>query len=120
MRVIIAGSRTINDYDLLKKVIKDSEIEITAVISGGARGVDLMGEQWAEENNIPVEAFPANWDKYGRSAGPRRNALMAERADALIAIWDGVSAGTLHMLKYARNLGNMRVYVHRTDIHLGE
>ena len=102
MKVIIAGSRDCNDYDLLCSVIEKSGIEITEVVSGGARGVDTMGEKWAEENNIPVIRFPAEWDKHGKSAGFIRNSEMAKFADALIAIQINNSRGTAHMVEQMR------------------
>jgi len=102
MKTIIAGSRVINDYLIVREAIKESGFKITEVVSGGARGVDSLGERWAKENNTPVKRFPANWDKHGRGAGPIRNDEMANYAEALIAIWDGKSKGTEDMIKRAR------------------
>ena len=101
MRTIIAGSRSITNYDVVNKATIDSKFDITEVISGTARGVDQIGELWAKNNNIPVEKHPADWDKYGKSAGYIRNEEMAKCSDALIAIWDGESKGTKHMLDLA-------------------
>jgi len=108
MRLIIAGSRTITDglwvsseLDRLTHGGRDIE----AVLSGGARGVDRLGEAWAVGHDIPVEVFLADWDRYGRSAGYRRNELMAAHADALAAFWDGTSRGTKHMIEIARKQG---------------
>ena len=102
MKVIIAGSRTIQDYTLVLNAIKASGYEIDELVSGGARGVDSMGETWAYAHNVPIKQFPAEWDKYGKSAGFRRNEVMAKYADALILVWDGQSHGSAHMLKTAR------------------
>lgn len=44
MKVIIAGSRTLHSYDLVVRAVKDSGLQITEVVSGGARGVDRLGE----------------------------------------------------------------------------
>ena len=98
MKVIIAGGRMGVSYDEVVAAIKASGFEITEVVSGCAAGVDTHGEQWAAENHIPVVKFPADWQKYDRSAGPIRNSEMAEYADALIAIWDGGSRGTANMI----------------------
>ncbi len=100
MRCIIAGSRTISDLTLINKaVLKSGWLkDIALVISGGARGVDKTGEQWAATNNIPIRVVPAHWEKYGKSAGYRRNLEMADDADILIAVWDGQSEGTKHMI----------------------
>jgi hypothetical protein len=72
------------------------------IISGTCRGADLLGEQYARENNLPVYRFPANWKKYGKTAGYLRNRKMAEKADALVAFWDGKSRGTANMITLAR------------------
>ena len=71
-------------------------------MSGTARGVDRFGEQWAIENNVAIKPFPADWDTYGKRAGYLRNTQMAEYADALIAVWDGESRGTKHMIDEAK------------------
>ncbi len=99
MKTIIAGSRLITSYDLVKIVIQDSEFTITKVISGCACGVDKLGEQWAKENGNEIDQYPALWDQYGKSAGYHRNEVMASNAEALILIWDGKSKGSAHMLK---------------------
>lgn len=114
MRVIIAGSRTIIDLAIVERAIENSDFNVTEVVSGGARGVDALGEAWARKNGIPVKLFPADWKKHGRSAGMIRNAEMAEYAYGLIAIWDGKSRGTLHMISCANKRGN-DVHIHRTD-----
>lgn len=105
MRVIIAGSRGITDYNLVKFAIKRSGFDITEVVSGTARGVDSLGEKWAQEFGKSVKQFPAEWDTYGRGAGYIRNEEMARYADALIAIWDGTSKGTKHMIDEAVKKG---------------
>ena len=110
MKTIIAGSRNITKYTTVEKGINQLPITITEVVSGTARGVDRLGEQWAEKNNIPVKKFPANWDKHGKRAGYLRNAEMAEYADALVAFWDGESRGTEHMINLAKKAG-LVVYV---------
>jgi hypothetical protein len=102
MKVIIAGSRSITSYDKLVKTIEQSGFDITEIVSGGARGVDTLGEHYAHNNNIPLTIIKAEWDKYGRSAGYKRNVQMADYADALIALWDGESRGTRHMITIAK------------------
>ncbi len=67
-----------------------------------ARGADRLGERYAKERGYPVRLFPADWEKFGKSAGYRRNAEMAKYADGLIAFWDGRSAGTGHMIYLAK------------------
>lgn len=110
MRTIIAGGRTITDYSLVLKAIKESSLNITTVISGGASGVDLLGERYAKEKHLALEVYKAEWKKYGASAGPIRNRKMAENAQQLIAIWDGKSIGTKNMIDIAKDL-SLTVYV---------
>ena len=105
MRTIIAGSRSILDKDSVFEIIDHCAWDISVVISGAAKGIDSLGEEWAELHNVPCEVYPADWTKFGRSAGPRRNTQMAENADALIAIWDGESRGTNNMINTASKKG---------------
>lgn len=114
MKVIIAGGRDINDYELLKSVIGHaikSGFVIDTVISGGARGVDKMGERWAAENGKLLQVFPADWNKFGKAAGPIRNIEMSKVADGLIAIRKDGSKGTAHMISVMEKL-EKRVCVH--------
>lgn len=112
MRVIIAGGRDIHDYDLIVSAVNKANFRITAVVSGGASGVDALGERYASEMNLPLHVYFADWKKHGKAAGPLRNAKMAEHADALIAIWDGQSKGTKNMIETAQKRG-LAVYVEK-------
>ena len=113
MKCIIAGSRTINDYDVLLKAIADSgfENEITEVVCGCATGVDSMGARWAMSKGIPIMPFYPNWREYGQKAGPIRNEEMAKYADALILVWHGDSRGSLSMRNIATRY-KLRIYEH--------
>lgn len=108
MKIIIAGSRNITNIALVNHAMLG--INPTEIVSGGARGVDMLGEQWAKQHNIPVFRMSANWDTEGKSAGYRRNERMAKYADQLVAIWDGHSKGTGHMINIMRNL-NKPVFI---------
>lgn len=68
------------------------------IVSGTAWGVDACGEAWAVLRQVKLTTFPADWDKYGKAAGPKRNQQMADYADALLLVWDGVSKGSRNML----------------------
>lgn len=106
MKVIIAGSRNITPEQFYNAMeLFPDEWDVLEVVSGTARGVDLMGELIAAFHKIPVKRFPADWDEHGLSAGMLRNAIMADYADALFAIWDGVSKGTKHMIDNATKKG---------------
>lgn len=115
MKVIIAGSRSFVDYTKLVEfcdsVLKD-QTDIT-IVSGCARGADMLGQMYADEKGYPVLKYPADWDKYGKSAGYLRNEEMAKVGDMLIAFWDGESKGTQHMI----NLGkkhNLKIEICNT------
>jgi hypothetical protein len=110
MKVIVAGSRDINDLGLVRRAMQDSGFDITEVVSGKARGVDSLGETAAVLDRIPVKEFPADWAKYKRRAGPLRNIQMGDYAEALVAIRLNGSRGTTHMIEYMRKLGKP-VYV---------
>jgi hypothetical protein len=102
MRVVIAGSRSITSYLVVASCIERSGFQVTTVVSGTARGVDLLGEGWAALHGVPIVRYPADWETYGKSAGYRRNIQMAENADAVIVIWDGQSKGSMHMAQIAK------------------
>lgn len=101
MKLIIAGSRTINlsigDFDeYFYQFNLSVDPEDTEVVSGGAKGVDLSGEYYAKECSLPIKRFPY-LSEHGKAGGPIRNKQMAEYADALLLIWDGKSKGSANM-----------------------
>ncbi len=112
MKTIIAGSRSCKNRLILLTALHRCGWTPTAVVSGAAPGADRLGERWAAAMNIPCFRFPADWDRYGKAAGYIRNETMAANAEALIALWDGRSPGTKHMIDIARKKG-LKVYVHR-------
>ena len=119
MKTIIAGPRDYYIYQSLLEAIDKISWEITEVVSGRARGVDKMGERWAKEHGIPVQPFPADWDRFGKRAGPIRNTQMANYVGsegALLALWDHQTIGTGNMIETAREKG-LTVYVHRIVRH---
>jgi len=97
MKTIIAGSRSITNNNTLLGALELVPWSITEVVCGNARGVDTLGRNWAYDNKIPIKYFPAMWNKYGKAAGPIRNKQMAEYADSLLLVWDGVSRGSKNM-----------------------
>lgn len=103
-KVVVAGSRTIVDYQLVCDEIAASKYNVTELVSGVAKGVDLLGEQWAIDRLIPVKRFAADWKKHDRAAGPIRNKEMAEYCDMAIVIWDGESKGTKNMIEQMKRL----------------
>ena len=108
MKVIIAGGRDFNQYEVLKdycdKMLSQQSSSIE-IVSGTAKGADQLGERYAKERGYPIKRFPADWDKHGKAAGPLRNKEMADYATALIAFWDEQSKGTKNMIETAKSLG---------------
>jgi len=106
-KVIIAGSRTFRNFRIVRQYCdkylqNKTDIEI---ISGGADGVDKLGERYARERNHKLTIMNADWKQYGKAAGPTRNRQMAEHAYAAIIFWDMSSKGTKNMLDTAREKG---------------
>jgi hypothetical protein len=114
MKTIIAGSRSVTYPQITFRAIQEAPFQVTEVISGGAQGPDRHGEMWASKHNLPLYLFLADWEKYGNSAGYIRNKEMAEVAEALIAVWDGQSKGTRHMIECAR-AKNLNVFVYNLE-----
>jgi hypothetical protein len=104
VRVIVAGSRgfTFEDYEIVENACLMSGYWFSTILSGKAEGVDRLGEEFARRMRIPIDPYPADWKRYGNLAGPVRNEMMAKNADALVAVWDGKSRGTEHMIGAAR------------------
>lgn len=112
MKLIVAGGRDWADRDRTRCVLDDIrevlEYDIEEVVSGGARGADALGEEWARDRKIPVKVFSPDWDKHGRAAGPIRNremaAYAAEGGDGGCVLFPG-GDGTASMLGEARRAG---------------
>jgi hypothetical protein len=107
MKLIIAGSRSFNDYNLLKEkiiaLLANTDYNNVTIISGKAKGADSLGEKFAIEHGIKVESKPALWDTYGKSAGYIRNEEMAKCATHCVVFWDGSSKGSMHMINLAKD-----------------
>ena len=112
MKLIIAGSRNFSDYILLKVRCKKfiaanltKPDEQVIIVSGAANGADKLGERFAAENSYSILRFPADWNKFGKSAGYRRNVEMAEKATHCIIFRVGgaKSKGSTHMYNIAKS-----------------
>lgn len=115
MRTIIAGSRGLLDPELVNLAVAQCGWVPSVVLCGGADGPDNNGRLWAKANGVPVEEYPADWypnGVYDIRAGYKRNVKMGDAADALIAVWNGKSGGTRHMLQYAKSRG-LRVFIYK-------
>ena len=98
----VVGSRNIKDYQIVKEIL--DEYTISLIISGGAHGIDMLSERYANNHQIPTKIYPAEWEKYGRSAGMIRNEYIINDADKVISIWDGKSNGTKNSINHAKRL----------------
>ncbi|PFT50897.1 MULTISPECIES: DUF2493 domain-containing protein [Bacillus cereus group] len=115
-KVVVAGSRDFKDYktlhDRLLANLKRFPKEEIEIVSGGARGADWLGEQFAKQYGLKLTVFPAEWEEYGNSAGHRRNYDMAKYSDICFCFWDGASRGTKGMIDLAiRNKIELHLYV---------
>jgi hypothetical protein len=118
MKTIIAGSRSVTWDQFVKAMdLCPWTDQITTVISGGAKGADKYGALWAHQRGLDIQIFQAEWQKYGKAAGPMRNSKMADNAEALIAVWDGKSRGTKNMIGIAQKRGLKVFYL---DTSTGE
>jgi hypothetical protein len=123
IRLIISGSRSLKTFGLIEKAIAYANIDIKnikEVVHGNAIGIDKLAGLWAKYHDIPVKIFPAEWNNldvpnvvigkndlgtYNKLAGINRNEKMAEYGDVLLAIWDGQSRGTEHLIEFVKKLG---------------
>lgn len=109
-KLIVAGGRDFNDPEgLAANLYALAECELgeraVSIVSGMARGADRLAYQFAQRENVKVYEFHADWNRYGRSAGHRRNREMGDFADGLMAFWDGRSVGTKNMIEYMQRMG---------------
>ena len=117
-KVAVVGSRDFNDYELLKSTLfdyfkcpycdiihmEDIYYNDNEIISGGARGVDSLAEQFAKEYGFQTKIYQAEWDKYGKSAGYIRNQYIIADSTIVFAFWDGKSKGTNHSIELAKKM----------------
>lgn len=108
-RIVVAGCRDYENYEEAREYIDNCISNIRKMytlifVSGGCKGADMLGERYAKENGFKIERYKADWNKYGKSAGPKRNMQMSLVADYVICFWDGKSRGTLSMINCAKQL----------------
>ena len=109
--LLVAGSRTFDDYDLLAKVMNENtpDLEGLVIVEGGAKGADSMAKAWADCCGVQVREFKPDWGKYGRAAGLKRNVEMVEfvreKGGRALYFWDGKSRGTRQCIDSAKKLG---------------
>ena len=108
MKLAIIGGRDFNNYTLMESILWDllkvrgNDIPKDIIISGGARGADAFAKKYAEEESLIYIEFPAEWDKFGKSAGFIRNQTIVDNCDMVLAFWDGQSRGTADTIEKAK------------------
>lgn len=113
MNIIVAGSRTITDYDFVKRHLDrlTRKLDLTpykskvVVFSGGTKGVDWLGEWWAYERRLTYRIFNVEWSKDGEKARAIRNAKMFKEANSLVAFWDGADSDTKELIQQSKKAG---------------
>jgi hypothetical protein len=116
--LLICGSRRFNNF----KVFSEGMNVITAkwgipseVVSGGAPGTDTLAMEWAMWSKIPMGTFPAEWEKFGRSAGPKRNTIMVKKANKVVAFVDDQSVGTWDTIKKTRKYKDKDLIIFKVE-----
>ena len=110
MKLLIAGSRSITEFDLAPYIPP----EVDLIITGGANGVDTLAEQYADAHKISKLVLRPQYGRYGRGAPLKRNEAMVQIADAVLVIWDGTSKGTLHTVRFAEKSGKALTLVKKS------
>ena len=100
MKLLIVGSRIIDNFDLSPYI----QTDVDTIISGGASGIDTLAEQYADKCRISKYIIRPRYDLYGRAAPIKRNEQMVDMADAVLVVWDGISKGTKYTVKYAEKI----------------
>ena len=98
MKIAIVGSRTIKDIDISPYIPQETEL----IISGGAQGVDMLAEEYADKHRISKMILRPKYNLYRKNAPLKRNDEIVEMCDKVIVFWDGKSKGTKHTIEYAR------------------
>ena len=101
MKLLIAGSRSIREWDISEYVPPETDL----IISGGAKGVDALAERYADERGIAKQIIRPQYELYGKAAPLKRNEQMVEIADHVLILWDGRSRGTRYTMEYAFKIG---------------
>lgn len=107
----VIGSRSFSNYELLASSLNNYVYKGDVIVSGGAKGADSLAERFAKENSIEFVVYPANWEKFGKSAGFKRNVDIVNSSDIIIAFWDGKSKGTMHSIELAKKMNKKTIII---------
>jgi ABC-type sugar transport system substrate-binding protein len=106
VKVGIVGSRGFDDYPTMERILLETINPMEdSIVSGGAKGADTLAKRFADENEIYIKEFPAEWNVHGKYAGLYRNDDIVAQSDYIIAFWDGKSKGTKDTIDKARDKG---------------
>lgn len=116
MKLAVVGSRIFDDtfYEEVREKLLFivARYRVNMIISGGAKGIDTLANNFADEIHMSKMIFPAQWDVYGKSAGMIRNQKIVDACDQLVAFWDGKSPGTKNTIELAKEQNKLlKVYV---------
>jgi hypothetical protein len=106
LHLAIIGSRTFHNYTLFKESIDPIwwDNPHMTIVSGGAKGADSLAARYAKERNLNIIEYWPDYLMYPKKIAPlRRNVLIIEKADRVVAFWDGSSPGTAYSMQLARN-----------------
>lgn len=106
MKVAVIGSRGLNINDIGKYLPEGT----TEIVSGGARGIDTCAREYALSHGLKLTEFLPDYERYCRGAPLRRNLLIIDYADIVIALWDGVSRGTKYVIDHCKGKKEVIVY----------
>ena len=107
IKLLIVGSRSIEDFDLLGYIPPETDL----IISGGASGIDSIAERFADKHKISKLVLRPQYKIYGRGAPLKRNEMMVDLSDTVLLVWDKKSKGTKHTLEYAKSKNKLVILV---------
>lgn len=120
MNLAIVGSRDFDDYELVDKLCAHlvERFDVCAIVSGGAKGADKLGERFARQYGLDMIVFKPDWQQYGKRAGYLRNIDIIEASNIVIAFWDGQSKGTKHSIDIATKAKKFLIVVNTTEMSI--
>ena len=112
VNITIIGSRNFDNYEFVENIVsaviadfaEQTNSDAITIVSGGAKGTDLLAERFAKQHSFPMLIFRPDYKSYGKAAPIRRNREILEHSDMVIAFWDGASKGTRYMIENAEKL----------------
>jgi len=114
MKLAVVGSRGFNNYEFLCETL-DKIKDVDTIVSGGAKGADSLGARYAKDRKLKLIEFKPDWNKFGKSAGFKRNIQIVDECDKLVAFWDGVSKGTKHSIDLATKQNKLLLVTSKFD-----